>query len=171
MITAILGWTKLPQWALELIVIALVAGGIWYWQHSLVEKGIAEQVALDTIASDKLKAETTRLTAELQIKATTAEQAYDKERADNQSYRDSHPIQPIRLCISTAIGRALVSAASAPHPGNESTSTAAQNIHDLPSGNSSSGAGAAGPDIGPLLDLLANKADQISSELREFQSR
>jgi hypothetical protein len=28
-----------------------------------------------------------------------------------------------------------------------------------------------GEDIGPLLDLLANRADQVSAQLREFQKR
>lgn len=171
MITALLGWTKLPQWVLELIIVAAVAIGIWYWQHHLIAEGVAKQQAADTVASDKLKAKTARDTANLLAKATIAEQAYDKERADNQSYRDSHPLQPVRLCISTAVGRALVSAASQPHPGNEGAGAATSNLHDLPSGNSSGGASAAGPDISALLGLLASKGDSVSAELREFQKR
>lgn len=171
MIAAILGWTKLPQWVLELIVIALVAIGIWYWQHHLIAEGVARQQAADIVASDRLKAETARETATLQAKATTAEQAYDKERADHQAFIDSHPLQPVRLCISTAVGRALVSAASSPHPGNGSAGAAASNLHDLPSGNSSGGSSAAGPDISQMLSLLAAQGDSVSAVLREFQSR
>lgn len=171
MIATLLGWTKLPQWALELIVIAIVAGGIWYWQHSLIEKGVIEQRIADAAASNKLNADTAKQTANLQARATLAEQAYDKERQDHQVYLDSHPLQPVRLCISTAVGRALVSAASAPHSGNEGTGAAAPTLHDLPSGNSSGGASAAGPDISPMLELLAGAADKVSAELREFQKR
>jgi hypothetical protein len=171
MIATLLGWTKLPQWVLELIVIAAVAGGIWYWQHHLIGEGVTKQRTADAIATQKLQEDTDKQTAELQARATTAEQAYDRERADHQTYIDSHPPQPVRLCIATPVGSALVSQASTAHSGNESTGAAPANLHDLPSGNSSGGASAAGPDISGLLGLLADRADQISAQLREFQTR
>lgn len=170
MITELLGWTKLPQWALELLVIAAVAGGIFYWQHHLIEKGINEQKAADAAASKKIEEDTAKQTAELKARATTAEQAYDKEHADNQNYRDSHPIGPVRLCANNA-SRPIVPAGGSVNPRNEGTGSATANVPEVPGRDNRSGAAEAGPDISGLLGLLAAKADDVSGRLREFQKR
>ena len=171
MITALLGWTKFPQWLLELIAIAAVAGGIWYWQHARFEQGIATQQAADAAQRQQLEADTIKKTAELQTKATLAEQAYDKERNDNAAYIGGHPIQPVRLCIAADNSRPIVPAAGASHSGNESPRSGAAAIQPLPSGDSGGGSRAAAPDIGNLLELLAARADDVSASLREFQNR
>jgi hypothetical protein len=152
------------------LIVALIAGGVWY-HHKVLDEGIAEQVAKDTTASNALKAETAKQTADLEARAVTAEQAYDKERADNQNYIDSHPVQPVRLCLSTAPGRSVVPQAGAIKPGNASSGAGPQSVQSVPTGDSSGGGGTAGPDISNLLSLLAAKADTVSAELREFQSR
>jgi hypothetical protein len=171
MIAAILGWTKLPQWALELIVVAAVAGGIWYWQHHLVQEGINTQRAADAIATRQLEAATAQKTADLQAQATAAKEAYEKEHFDNLNYRDSHPLQPVRLCIATSHSGSVMPQTGVAHSGNASSGTAAANVPAVPDGNSGGGAGAAGPDISELLGLLAAKADNVSAVLREYQKR
>jgi len=168
--TALLALIPTKDWLYCGAIVAILAGGVWY-HHKVFDEGIANQIAVDARASKELKADTAKKTAELQVRATTAEQAYDKEHADNQNYRDSHPIEPIRLCLSATASYTLVPTSGAAHAGNESASAAAQNVHDLPSGNSSSGTGTAGPDISTLLGLLAAKGDDVSAELREFQNR
>jgi hypothetical protein len=45
LIGKLLGFTGLPQWALELLAVGAIAGGIGYWHHSTLERGIAEGVA------------------------------------------------------------------------------------------------------------------------------
>ena len=169
MIAALLAWTKLPQWALELIVIAIVALGVWYWQHERFEAGIAEQIAKDTAASTKIKNETAIETADLKARATTAEQAYDKEQLDNANYRSQHP-DSVRLCAPATI-HPIVPGASSTHAGNEGAGASTANVPKVPDGNSGSGPSQAGPDIGGLLDLLAAKADDVSGRLREYQAR
>lgn len=169
---ALLSWTKLPQWALELILIAVVAGAVWYWQHHLIHEGVAQQKAADKIESDIVKSQAAAKTKELQDRATTAKEAYDQEHADNLAYREQHPdSQPVRLCLSTGTRDSSVSAAGAANSRNENTGTATANVSAVPEGNNSGGPRGAGPDISSLLGLLATKADDVSATLREFQSR
>jgi hypothetical protein len=169
MIAALLGWTKLPQWALELIIIAIVAGGVWYWQHERFEAGIAAQVAKDTAQTNKIKLETAAETADLKARATTAEQAYDKEQTDNANYRSQHS-QSVRLCAQPTV-RPIVPATGGINSGNATTGSSSADVSKMSDGNSGSGAGQAGPDIGSLLGLLAAKADNVSGVLREYQAR
>jgi hypothetical protein len=171
MIAAVLGWTKLPQWALELILIAAVAGGVWYWQHHLIAEGVDKQKAADAIERKALEADTAKLTAQLQAKASTAEQAYDKERNANLEYQQSHPSRPVRLCLSTDNSGKILPQAGATIAGNATAGTPTPNVSEVPSGNSGGGAGTAGPDISGMLSLLASRADDVSATLREFQTR
>jgi hypothetical protein len=171
MIATLLGWTKLPQWALELIIIAAVAGGIWYWQHHLIAEGIAQQKGADAIELQKLKTENDKKSADLQARATTAENARDKEVQDNADFRSTHPMQPVRLCLSTNQGHSAVPQTTGQNSGDVAAGASSANVSTLPGGNSSGGPGATGPDISSLLSLLAEKADNVSSTLREFQSR
>lgn len=171
MIAAVLGWTKFPQWALELIVIAAVAGGIWYWQHSLVDKGIHEQQAADDAASKPLIQQAKDETAQLKVKADMAEQSHAKEMADLQNLTGSHANQPVRLCLNSNAGGQGVPPTGAAHNGNESAGAPAATLQPMPDGDYQSGARRAGPDIEPLLRALSASADTVSAELREFQER
>lgn len=151
------------------LIIAIILGGLWL-HHSLIAQGVAKQRAADDAASAALIAHTAEQTAALQARAAMAEQAYDKEHNDNQNYRDSHPMESVRLCLSTP-SRIIVSQAGAPHTGNAGAGAPTADVPKVPTGDSGSGTGAAGPDISTLLGLLAVKADNVSAELREFQSR
>jgi hypothetical protein len=154
-----------------LLIAAILIGGVWY-HHKLITEGVAEQKASDDAASATIVANTVKQTAELQTKATMAEQAYDKEQSENAAYRSAHPDEPVRLCLGASnAGNRIVSQAGVTKPGNANSGTAAANVSSVPSANSSGGGGAAGPDISILLSLLAAKADDVSAELREFQSR
>lgn len=170
LIGKLLGWTGLPQWALELIVVGAIAGGIWYWHHEAIEQGIADQRAADALATQALEKDTAKQTAALQARATTAEQAYDKERSDHQNYIDSHPPLPVRLCIANHSG-ALVPPSGTLKPGATDTSAGTAGVQSVPGGDSSGGAGTAGPDISAMLSALGTAADTVSATLREFQQR
>jgi hypothetical protein len=177
MIALLLGWTKLPQWAMELIVIGAIAGGgtLWWQHHSrqLIAEGVSKQQAADNAVSqpliDKAKADT----AALQVKALVAEQTHAKEMADLQNLISSRPNQPVRLCLdSNAHGSgASVRPTSTANSGNKNAGTAAAGVQPVSDGNSSSGTGQPGPDIEPMLTALGAAADKVSAELREIQSR
>lgn len=169
MIATLFGWTKLPQWALELIVIAAVAGGIFYWQHHEINKGIALQKAADDAASQPLLRQAAEETATLKSKATMAEQTHAKEIAELTNRPD--PNKPVRLCLDPHGSGQGVRPASAANSGNKGASTPAISVQPVPDGNPASGAGRAGPDIEPMLTALAARADELSAELREVQAR
>jgi hypothetical protein len=169
--TALLAMVSPKDWIYCGLIAAILAGGVWY-HHKLITEGVADQLAADTVASDKLQAEAAKQTADLQARATAAEQAYDKEQNDDAAYRSAHPIQPVRLCLGAPqTGGRSVPQAGAAVAGNASPGTAAANVPNLPGANSGSGGGTSGPDIAGLLSLLAQRADNVSAVLREFQTR
>ena len=157
--------------AYGVLIAALIAGGIAY-HHKLITEGVAEQKASDDSASAAIVAQTVKETADLQAKATMAEQAYDQEASKNAAYLSAHPVQPIRLCLSTSHpSGSIVPQTGALKPGNASSGAPAANVPILPGANNSRGGGASGPDISTLLGLLAARADQVSAVLREYQTR
>lgn len=172
MIAALLGWTKLPQWMLELIVIAIVAFAVWFVLHERYESGITAQQQIDAASTLKLVRDTDQQTAALQAKATTAEQSYEQEHQANIDYQRDHPPGAVRVCNSAAPGSAGgVPTAGAPQPITKGTGAPATNISTVPGRDSSSGQGNAGVDIGPLLGPLAARCDEVAAVLREFQKR
>ena len=167
---ALLAMVPLKDWLYCGLIAAILAGGFWY-HRKLIDEGIADQQRADSIASATIAANTAKETADLQARAMTAEQAYDKERAANQNYSDAHPIAPVRLCLSTPARGSVLPQTGAAHSGNANPGSSATALSNVPSGDSSGGHGTTGPDISTLLGLLAVKADDVSAELREFQAR
>lgn len=167
---ALLAMIPLKDWLYCGAIAAILAGG-FYYHHKLIEEGVTKQRVEDDKASATLIAQTATQTAELQARAATAEQAYDKEHNDNQNYTDAHPTQPVRLCLSGNKSGAIVPKAGAANPGNAGAGAPSANLPSVSGGDSGGGAGGAGPDISALLGLLANRADNVSATLREFQSR
>jgi|GEM_PF-6293939 len=163
MIAVLLGWSKLPQWAMELIVIAIVAGGVWYWQHERFESGIQEQQLADASARQKLAEDTAKQTALLQIQANVASTAYENEHKANVDYQFSHPV--VGVCL-TPSGRSGVPKASSSKPGNVDSRPATANLPTVPGGDIKSNA-----TVNDLLKNLAMRCDDVSAVLREYQTR
>jgi hypothetical protein len=149
------------DWLYGGIIVALLAGFGWFTVHER-HAGAAHEVAALKASSDKLQAQTAVQTAELKAKATMAEQAYDKEVHS----LDALPTPIVRLCINSG-SHPIVPAGGGAKSGNASAGTSAAGIQQVPSGNSS----VAGPDIGGMLTAFADRADEVSATLREFQSR
>jgi hypothetical protein len=135
--------------SIALVAILLGAYGVYTFH----ERAVGKAEELSTLQKSSAK-----LTADLQARATMAEQAYDKEHASDAAIP---PVQPVRLCLNT--NRSATPGAKV--PGNAATSASAGPVQPVPAGNS------VGPDIGPALSALAARADQVSATLREFQSR
>ena len=163
---ALLALIPMKDWLYGGLIILLIVFGI-HEHHKILAEGIAEKKAADDKATAVLVAASAKQTAELQAKATMAEQAYDKE----VNSLTSLPVPSVRLCIYPHAGSSIVPQAGALKPGAQSAGTAAGNIQSVPSGNPGSGSGAAGPDIGGMLSILSLRAVEVSAALREFQSR
>ena len=163
---ALLTLISTKDWLYGGLIVLLIVLGI-HEHHKILAEGIAEQKAADDKATAVLVAASAKQTAELQAKATMAEQAYDKE----VNSLTSLPVPSVRLCIYPHAGSGVVSQAGALKSGAQGAGAAAGNIQSVPSGNPGSGSGAAGPDIGQLLSALSAAADRESAVVREFQSR
>jgi hypothetical protein len=163
---ALLALIPTKDWLYGGLIIFLIIFGI-HEHHKILAEGIAEQKAADDKATAVLIAASAKQTAELQAKATMAEQAYDKE----VNSLSSIPVPSVRLCVYPHISGSVVSQAGTAQSGTQSTGSAAGLVQPVPSGDSSGGVGTAGPDIGAMLSALAVAADRDSAALREFQSR
>ena len=145
LIALALRWTGLPQWALELIVIGLLLGGIWYWgfhtEHTIVQTRIVKQQV------------------EVEKRVIETDHSQDQELAALRDYRARHPEQPVRLCQSASVPSA------APRP----SSTTIADVQRVPRPDTGLRP-EPGPDIGELLGLLALRADEVSAGLRRRQA-
>ena len=164
--SALLALIPSKDWFYGILIIALILLGV-HVHNKLLAEGIAEQKAADDKAQAVLVATTAKQTADLQARATMAEQAYDKE----VNSLSSQPVPSVRLCVYPHPSGSVLSQTSAAQPGASSASAIAGGVQQVPSGNSSSGGGIAPPDIGGLLSAFAAAADRESAVVREFQSR
>lgn len=167
------GFTGLPPWAIELIVVALVAGGVWlYHEHvtsKLIDAGRSAQRLDDAKALDKLKTETAKQQADLQKRADVAEDQYKHEKSDLETYQLQHPIiSAVQLCQQPPAHRRSgdLQAASA---GNAGVASGATNGKVLQPVYPSDSPGAA--DRLRLLDGLGGLCDSLSARIRESQHR
>ena len=174
LIGTLLGWTGMPQWALELIAIGAVAAGavgaFWIYHHHVYVEGIHAQQVADQRASAKLVAKARAVTKAAQAQANAAHDAYLQEVANEQVVAARHPLPAVRLCLNAHRGGLRLPEAGTPHSGNAGTSTAPGRVPALPGANHPVRP-RRGPDISGLLELLAARADQVSAVLREYQAR
>jgi hypothetical protein len=145
LIARVLGWSGLPQWALELIIIGLLLGAVWYWgfhtEHTIVQTRVIKQQV------------------EVEKRVIETDHSHDQELADLRAYRAAHPVQPVRVCQSAGV----------PIAAPRQSSAASADVQPMP-GPDPGLRPEAGPDIGSLLGLLALRADEVSATLRRRQA-
>ena len=174
LIGTLLGWTGMPQWALELLAVGVVAAGavgaFWIYHHHVYVEGIHAQQVADQRASAKLVAKARAETKAAQAQANAAHDAYLQEVSHEAIAAARHPLPAVRLCINAHDSGSGLSQASSSHPGNAGASAATGGVSALPGANHPVRS-RRGPDISGLLELLAGRADQVSAVLREYQAR
>ena len=153
MIAALLKWTGLSQWMLDLIALAIVGAAVGVTIHHIYAKGEAAELAKITAAAQRDQ-------QKLQAKIAEAEHSHDSEILDLQHYRDTHP-DTLRVCIGPGVRTTPAAPRSAGAPTG--------GVQPVPAGDSGSGEGRAGPDIFGMLDALAGRADSVSAQLRARQ--
>lgn len=163
-IAILLKWTGLSQGAMELIAIGIIVSGVGgfaaYEHHKIFTEGVKAEVA-------KVQKQDAKDTAVLTQRAKKAEDQHAQDDKDLAAFRAATPVEPVRLRILTpnnvqASAAQCVSGSAAP---------ATSVVLEVPSGNSGGGPGQAGPDIGGLLEALGARADQVTNQARELQSR
>ncbi|HKS75841.1 MAG TPA: hypothetical protein VJQ82_21695 [Terriglobales bacterium] len=164
-LAAIFGWTKLPQWALELLVIAGLAGGFWMYHRHVYDTGIRAQQAADAKATAPLLKAADIQTQAWKNRATTAEAAHAKDQSELALYRAARPIV-YRVCFDAHDSGIGMPEASALVAGAQSAPAAATLGEPVPAGNT-----VVSEDRGPLLDAFAALFDTQDDTLRELQAR
>ena len=165
------GWTKLPQWAVELAVIAALCLGFALYHHHVYATGIRAQQETDTAVSAKIEAQAAAATQAAQDAANRAEESYREEIARNAAAAAARPLGPVRLCIDAHVGGTGVPEGGRAIAGTSSASAPSGSVPGMPEGNTGLRQERAGPDLDGLLGAWADRADQVSATLRESQSR
>lgn len=153
MIAALLKWTGLSQWMCDLIALGVVAAIVGFGVHHIYAKGEQAELA-------KLTAKAEADTRKLQAQVALAEHSHDQELSDLTAYRVSHP-DTLSVCLDSSVRTAPAAPRRVGAP--------AGSVQPVPTRDSGSGQGAAGPNIFPMLDALAARADEVSAELRTRQ--
>lgn len=135
-----------PRWVWELIGGAALVLAIW----------------LSGVFHERAVVRTRVVKQEVQVEKRIVEtdHSHDQELAALRAYRSAHPPVTVRLCVPDR-----VPSPAAPRRAG----TAASGVQPVPSRDHSGGARQAGPDIFPLLEALAARADQVSAGLRRRQ--
>src|SRR5271169_3171972 len=115
------------------LIVALIAFGVYERNH-LITEGEQHEAAALKASSDRLQKKADLESAELQAKATMAEQAYDKER----NLIASQPSDSVRLCKPANRGGG-VPKAGPQVAGNAGASASAPSLQQVPAGDPSSG--------------------------------
>ena len=135
----------IPRWAWEALGVSALIAGIWLsgaWHERTV-----------------IQTRTVKQEVQVEKRVIETDHSHDQELADLRAYRASHPLEPVRLCITDP----LPTSTAQGQPGTVST-----DVQPLPGGNPSVRA-EPGPDISSLLNLLALRADEVSAGLRRRQ--
>jgi hypothetical protein len=166
-ILKLLGWSGLPSWALELLVMGALAGGILYWDHLKIQEGVTRQRTEDNVALQKLRQDAAKQSQVLLERAQKAEGQYAQEHQDSADYRATHPLLGAeQLCNNPHGGSPHLSAVPTLHPGDAASPAAA------PVGPAVSGPDPQRPDDRlQLLSALGALCDDQSAVIREFQQR
>jgi hypothetical protein len=167
MITGAVEFITSRKWLMELILLALIAGAVWWLCEHLISVGVQRQKDADDKAYAQLLIDKAKEEGRLQARADQAEAIYAKEHQDLVDYRASQPLHG-GLCHDQR--RSGVPEAPGAHSGDEAARTGAATVQPVLAGDPETG-GRADPDVRHLLDVLAGRADEVGFVLREYQAR
>lgn len=143
---------------ISLAVGALAIGALWLHRSGYDEGANAVKAADAKALAAQIAADNQRVEA--------ASHANDTELAADRAYIAANPVGTVSLCLSPP---SHPSAVPAPGSVSRSASAAPANVQPVPAGDNQVRP-AAGPNIGDLLSLLAERADAVSAQLRDYQS-
>lgn len=150
----------------QIAAAALILSAGLYWHHKVYVSGVAAVQQADAVALQAAKAVADKETARLTKRAEDASHEHDKDLADLRLYRVTHPVHVGGgLCHNSNNSIAGLPGIPAPDFSHANTGPSPGDVQPVSSGNSGR------DDIGPLLDLLAGRADKLSAQLREYQNR
>jgi len=147
-------WMKILQLVAVFLVVVTIA-----WSYIHVYNAGSRH------AREKAERQAAVRTAAVQKQADEAAKRYEQEIAALGAYRGASDLGPVRVCVNRIV-RAQPDIANS----SESPGAPAAGVQPVPAGDSGIRPGADTPDIAPLLDALAARADSVSAQLRVYQS-
>lgn len=135
---------RVPPWLIELALAGLLVLGIW----------------LSGVFHEKARIETRIVKQQVQVEKRVIEtdHSHDQELSYLRAYRASHPVQPVRLCQPIRVPIAAPRQPSAATGDLQPVSAGDSQLRPEP-----------GPDISGMLELLSDRADEVSAGLRRRQ--
>lgn len=163
MITGALEFIHARKWLVELILLAIVVAGVWWFCHHLVDVGVQRERAAWMLKVD----EANLRAAEAKGRATAAEATGKREHDELTNYVASHPLHGTlaSLCRKPS----GVSATTGAIGRDVGTGTGTADVQPVPAGDT--GGDVNEPDQLGMLGALARRADILSGSLREYQAR
>lgn len=161
--TWLLDFIHARKWLVELLVLAAIAGAVWWGCARLIDVGVQKERALWVAKLDQAKLAAARAEG----RAQAADKAAEGERDALKDYVASNPLHGSLASLCRPKGG--LPGATAANPGHADPGATGSNVLPLPSGSFDGHSGE--PDQLNLLDLLAQRADLLSAQVREFQSR
>ena len=149
------------------LVLAIFTGGIAL-EHRLAAVRLQAVELKYSTELNQAQAKAAAETAELAAKASVAEINYEHEHDSLIDYVNANPVGVVRLCNNPPA--ASVPKGTAAKSGTASAAPSPGAVQPVPSGDSGVRP-VPGPDIGQLLNVLADRADEISAKARESQQK
>jgi hypothetical protein len=168
-ISGFLAFFHARKWLAELLLLALVVGGVWWFCQHLIDVGVQRERSAWQAKLVEAQRKADIETGRLQGRADAAEKAREQEQADLDEYRRTHALHG-GLCRARNVSGTAGAEAARAHGGDEGASTAAGDLQSVPAGDLRA-RGSGEPDVRHLFDVLAGKADLLSAPLREYQAR
>lgn len=171
----LLGFTGMPPWALELVLVGAVGLSVWGYHlhvvHISIAKGVQQQLVADDKATQKLNTDTDKQTAQKLAVAEKAAADASQELDEIKRYVASHAQRGSVCDRPTTYHRSPVVPERGPaHSGDADASPGPTPVLPLYDGTNRSNAERDSDQL-ELLQLFAARADEISASLREFQAR
>lgn len=150
-----IGWLKLAGIGLAAAALLGIGLVVKNWKDEAARVPVLEQ----QIAQANTTIETER---RLKTEADAASKGYQDELENLRAARAAAPVRVVRLCVNPTVPADSGGAAAQPGPDGATA----------PGGELSEGTGSntgQGPDIGTDLAALADRADQLSAQIRGLQ--
>ncbi len=160
--TWLLDFIHARKWLVELILLALIAGAVWWFCAHLIGVGVQRERA----AWEQKATEANIKAAKAQGRAEAAEAAGKREHDELETYIAAHPLHGslASLCRPSP----GVPAAAEGHPGDAAASAGSADVQSL---SARDPRGGQDPDQLGMLSALAARADLLSATVREYQAR
>ena len=148
------------------LVLAIFGGGVAL-EHRLAKVRLQAVELKYARAEQKAQAEADKKTQELAAQAALAAKNYENEHQSLIDYVSANPVGVVRLCNPSASSKPMPQTSDG-KPRTNSTTPSPGTVLPMPQTDNQLRTDPS-PDIGNLLELLAERADEVTSKAKELK--